>query len=61
MLLEKSSPKTTIYSTLITTFGLKQNEYRDAFISVITLDDLFALLGITLHIVAFHHMNALCP
>ena len=42
MLLEKSSPKTAIYSTLITTFGLKQNEYRDAFISVVTLDDLFA-------------------
>lgn len=42
MLLEKSTPKTAIYSTLITTFGLKQNEYRDAFISVITLDDLFS-------------------
>ena len=42
MLLEKSSPKTAVYSTLITTFGLKQNEYSDAFISVITLDDLFA-------------------
>ena len=42
MLLEKSSPKTAIYSTLITTFGLTQNEYRDAFISVVTLDDLFA-------------------
>ena len=42
MLLEKSSPKNAIYSTLITTYGLKQNEYRDAFINVVTLDDLFA-------------------
>ena len=42
ILLEKSSPKTAIYSTLITTYGLKQNEYRDAFINVVTLDDLFA-------------------
>ena len=41
ILLEKSSPKTAIYSTLITTYGLKQNEYRDAFINVVTLDDLF--------------------
>ncbi|MBQ6734143.1 MAG: ATP-binding protein [Lachnospiraceae bacterium] len=42
MLLEKASPKTSVYSTLITTFGLKHNEYRDAFINVVTLDDLFA-------------------
>lgn len=40
-LLEKASPKIAIYSTLITTFGLKHNEYKDAFISVVTLDDLF--------------------
>ena len=42
ILLESSSPKTAIYSTLITTYGLKQNEYRDAFVSVVTIDDLFA-------------------
>ena len=33
--------KQAVSSTLITTFGLKQNEYRWAFSNVITLDDLF--------------------
>ena len=36
------SPKTSILSTLITTFGLKKNEYSGAFSNVITLKDLFA-------------------
>lgn len=35
------SKRTAIHSTLITTFGLKYNEYSDAFQKVITLDDLF--------------------
>jgi len=38
---EVVSPKTSIHSTLITTFGLKQNEYSGAFTNVIILDDLF--------------------
>lgn len=33
--------KTSIQSTLITTFGLAKNEYQGAFSNVITLDDLF--------------------
>ncbi|MBQ9058041.1 MAG: hypothetical protein IJ125_02530 [Atopobiaceae bacterium] len=35
------SAKTAVRSTLITTFGLMQNEYSSAFTNVITLDDLF--------------------
>ena len=35
------SRKQSINSTLITTFGLKKNEYSDVFTNVITLDDLF--------------------
>ena len=35
------SPKISILSTLITTFGLKQNEYSSAFTNVVTMDDLF--------------------
>ena len=38
----KVSPKMTIRSTLITTFGLMQNEYSGVFTNVITLNDLFA-------------------
>ena len=41
ILTEKVSPKTTIHSTLITTFGLTQNEYSNIFTNVIVLDDLF--------------------
>ena len=41
MLLEMVSPKISIRSTLITTYGLKHNEYSGAFTNVITLDDLF--------------------
>ena len=42
LLMSKVSPKMTIRSTLITTFGLTQNEYSGVFTNVITLDDLFA-------------------
>ncbi len=35
------SPKISIYSTLITTYGLKKNEYSGAFIKTITFEDLF--------------------
>ena len=38
---EKVSPKVAIHSTLITTFGLMQNEYSGAFTNVIALDDFF--------------------
>ena len=41
ILTEKVSAKTTIHSTLITTFGLTQNEYSNIFTNVIVLDDLF--------------------
>ena len=35
------SPKVSIQSTLITTYGLKRGEYSSAFTNVITLEDLF--------------------
>lgn len=41
MLRSKISPKMSIYSTLITTYGLKKNEYSSAFIKLITFEDLF--------------------
>lgn len=41
ILAENVLPKVTIHSTLITTFGLIQNEHRGAFSNVIVLDDLF--------------------
>ena len=42
-LLSKEIPqKFSIYNTLITTFGLRYNEYSGIFVNVITLDDLFA-------------------
>ncbi len=41
ILAENVSMKVAIHSTLITTFGLMQNEYSGAFTNVITLDDLF--------------------
>lgn len=41
ILSEKVSPKMSIHSTLITTFGLINNEYSSAFVNTITLDDLF--------------------
>lgn len=42
MILERVSPRVAVHSTLITTFGIKRNEYSNAFNNVITLDDLFA-------------------
>lgn len=41
ILTEHISRKMAIHSTLITTFGLKRNEYSDAFVKTIILDDLF--------------------
>ena len=42
MLLEQVPRKIAIHSTLITTYGLKHNEYSSDFIHVVTMDDLFA-------------------
>lgn len=42
MLAAEVSPKISVHSTLITTFGLTLNEYSGAFTNVVTLDDLFA-------------------
>ena len=42
LLSKELSPKVNIHNTLITTYGLKDNEYSSDFDSVITLDDLFA-------------------
>ena len=36
------SPRVSVHSTLVTTFGLADNEYSGAFTNVVTLDDLFA-------------------
>ncbi len=36
------SKKMCAFNTLITTYGLKENEYSNAFQNVITLDELFA-------------------
>ena len=41
ILAENVSPKIAIHSTLITTFGLIQNEHSSAFSNVIVLDDFF--------------------
>lgn len=41
-LLEEASAKTSVHSTLITTYGLVRNEYSGAFTDVVTMDDLFA-------------------
>lgn len=42
MLLEKiNNKKKVINNTLITTFGIKNNEYSNVFNNVITLEDLF--------------------
>ena len=38
---EMISPKMAVQSTLITTYGLKHNEYSSAFIKVISMDDFF--------------------
>lgn len=41
MLLEKVPKKATVHNTLITTYGLKHNEYFSDFINTVTMDDLF--------------------
>lgn len=41
MLSKKLPRKTSIYSTLITSYGLAKNEYSGAFVKTITFDDLF--------------------
>ena len=43
ILREEVPKKTSIHSILITTYGLKYNEYFGDFVSVITLDDLFTI------------------
>ena len=40
---KKISTKQVIHHTLITTYGLTQNEYRGIFSKVITLEDLFMI------------------
>ena len=41
LLLKNASPKASIRNTLITTFGLKRNEYSSIFSNVVVIDDLF--------------------
>ena len=41
LLSKEISPRMAIHSTLITTYGLKYNEYSGDFVNVITMDDLF--------------------
>ena len=41
ILMKEVNKKTVVRSTLITTFGLKKNEYSGVFTNVITLKDLF--------------------
>ena len=41
ILSEELSPKVSIYNTLITTYGLRHNEYSGVFTQVVTLEDLF--------------------
>ena len=41
LLSKELSPKVIIHNTLITTYGLKYNEYSSFFDNVITIDDLF--------------------
>jgi len=41
LLMEAVSPKVSIRSTLITTYGLEHNEYSGVFTNVILLGDLF--------------------
>ena len=41
LLTERLPKKYAVHPTLVTTFGLKRNEYSGIFNKVITLDDLF--------------------
>ena len=45
LLSSKISPKMVVHSTLVTTYGLEQNEYSGAFVKVITLKELFAKMA----------------
>ena len=40
ILVARISPKVSVHQTLISTYGLKKNEYSGIFTQVITLDDL---------------------
>lgn len=42
MLMEKIPKRAAIHNTLITTYGLRRNEYFGDFVNVITIDDLFS-------------------
>lgn len=42
MLLDIVPKKATVHNTLITTYGLKHNEYYNDFVNVVTMDDLFS-------------------
>ena len=42
ILLEKVSPKMSVYQTLITTYGLNRNEYSSVFTQTVSMDDLFS-------------------
>ena len=41
MVLDMVSPRIAVHNTLITTYGLKRNEYSGDFINIVTLEDLF--------------------
>ncbi len=41
MVLDMVSPRIAVHNTLITTYGLKRNEYSEDFINIVTLEDLF--------------------
>jgi len=41
LLVEQFPQKYVVHSTLVTTYGLRKNEYQDAFQQCITMDDLF--------------------
>lgn len=43
LLLEKVPKRAAIHNTLITTYGLKRNEYYSDFVQTITINDLFAM------------------
>ena len=43
MLREMIPRKSTVHNTLITTYGLKRNEYYGDFIRIVTMDDLFKI------------------
>ena len=42
ILLEKVSPRMSVYQTLITTYGLNRNEYSSVFTQTVSMDDLFS-------------------